>query len=154
MTLLQISAWLMLFFGGLWAGGILIFGVERINLWQRMPIAQYSVDFRRSLFRADPMMPIFSVLTGISAIVFALLSSGGAARILAWTGTGLDILVIVMSLSIGEPINSKFRRLPEGQIPERAEYYRDLWRKFHTGRTIAALASLGFLTAAAATAVR
>jgi hypothetical protein len=54
MTSTQISAWLTLFFGGLWAGGILIFAVERTNLWQRMPIDQYEVDFRRSLFRADP----------------------------------------------------------------------------------------------------
>jgi hypothetical protein len=150
MTSTQISAWLMLFFGGLWAGGILIFAVERTNLWQRMPIDQYTVDFRRSLFRADPMMPILAVLTGINSTVFAILLEGGAERVLAWSGTGFNVLVIITSVAIGEPINSKFRRLPEGQIPERAEHYRDLWRKFHTVRTFAALASLACLTAAAA----
>lgn len=149
MTLLKISAWLMLFFGGLWAGGILIFAVERTNLWRRMPIEQYSVDFRRSVFRADPMMPILSVVTGIASAAFAILRDGGVAGILAWTGVGLVLLVIIASITIAEPINSKFRRLPEGQIPEGAEHYRDLWRRFHTGRTIAALAALGCLAAAA-----
>ncbi len=150
MTLLYISTWLMLFFGGLWAGGILIFAVERTNLWRRMPIDQYSVDFRRSLFRVDPMMPILSVITGIASVAFALLQDGGVARILAWAGIGLVLVVIITSVAIGEPINSKFRGLPEGQVPEDAAHYRDLWRNFHVGRTFAALASFGCLAAAAA----
>jgi hypothetical protein len=58
MTLLQWSAWLMLMACGLWSGVILTFQVERINLWAQMPIEQYAVDFRRSLFRVDPMQPI------------------------------------------------------------------------------------------------
>ena len=62
MTVTQISAWIMLVSCGLWAGGILIFAVERTNLWRRMPIDQYAVDFRRSLFRVDPMMPILGVI--------------------------------------------------------------------------------------------
>ena len=149
MTLLEISAWLMLFVGGLWTGGILIFAVERTNLWRRMPIEQYSVDFRRSVFRADPMIPILSVVTGLASAAFAMLRHDDVARILAWTGAGLVLLVIVASVTIAEPINSKFRRLPEGQMPEGAERYRDLWRRFHAGRTIAALVAFGCLTAAA-----
>jgi uncharacterized membrane protein SpoIIM required for sporulation len=67
MTITQISAWIMLVSCGLWAGGILIFAVERTNLWRRMPIDQYAVDFRRSLFRVDPMMPILGVIAGAAA---------------------------------------------------------------------------------------
>jgi Domain of unknown function (DUF1772) len=150
MTLLGISTWLMLASGGLWAGGILLVAVERTNQWRRMPIEQYAVDFRRSVFRVDPMMPIFSVVTGIASTAFALSHEDNVAQVLAWTGTGLVVLVIVTSVTIAEPINSKFRRLPEGQVPEGAERYRDLWRRFHTGRTVAALAALGSLAAAAA----
>src|SRR5215831_18793358 len=109
MTLLKISAWLMLFFGGLWAGGILIFAVERTNLWRRMPIEQYSVDFRRSVFRADPMMPILSVVTAIASAAFAILRDGGVAGILAWTGVGLVLLVIIASITIAEPIMGSAR---------------------------------------------
>src|SRR5215475_3189377 len=53
MTITQISAWIMLVSCGLWAGGILIFAVERTNLWRRMPIDQYVVDFRWSLSRGS-----------------------------------------------------------------------------------------------------
>ena len=53
------------------------------------------------------------------------------------------------AVTIAEPINSKFRRLPEGQAPQRAEHYRTLWRRFHAVRNLAALAALACLAAAA-----
>ena len=149
MTVLKLSAWLMLFCGGLWAGGILLYAVDRTSIWRRMSIEQFSVDFRRSVYRADPMMPILSVLTCVASVVFAVERGSGAARVLGGTGAGLVLLVIVTTVSIAEPINSKFRRLPEGQIPEGAQRYRVLWRRFHTARTVVALAALGCLAAAA-----
>src|SRR3954453_19578007 len=111
MTIAQISAWIMLISCGLWAGGILIFAVERTNLWRRMPVEQYAVDFRRSLFRVDPMMPILGGIAAAAATIFALQRSG-AARGLAWAGLGFIVLVLVASITIAEPINAKFRRLP------------------------------------------
>jgi Domain of unknown function (DUF1772) len=148
MTTVQVSAWTMLVFCGLWTGGILIFAVERTNLWHRMPVEQYAVDFRRSLFRVDPLMPILGVITTVAAAVFAS-HSGDIARTLAWTGVILVALVIVGSITIAEPINSKFRRQPEGQAPELAEHYRVVWRRFHAWRTVVALGALGCLAAAA-----
>jgi hypothetical protein len=148
-TIPQVAAWIMLVFCGLWAGGILIFAVERTNLWGRMPIDQYAVDFRRSLFRVDPMMPILGVIAGIAAAVFAVKCIGAARSTLAWTGVGLIVLIVVASITIAEPINSKFRGVPEGQPPDRAEHYRIVWRRFHTWRTLAALAAFACLTAAA-----
>src|ERR1700722_6621359 len=57
--------------------------------------------------------------------------------------------VVAGSIAIAEPINSKFRRLPEGQVPQWADHYRTLWRCFHAVRNLAALAALAFLAAAA-----
>lgn len=54
----------MLVFCGLWSSGILVLAVERMDLWQRMPLEQYEVDFRRSLLWVDPMMPILTVIAG------------------------------------------------------------------------------------------
>lgn len=147
MSWLQLSAWLMLVFTGLWTGGILIVAVERTNLWRRMPLEQYAVDFRRSLLRVDPLMPILGLIAGAAGVVFAL-RAAGAARQFAWTGVGFIVIVIVASVTYAEPINSKFRRLPEGQVPENAEYYRRIWRRFHLARTIAAIAALGCIAAA------
>jgi hypothetical protein len=94
------------------------------------------------------MMPILGVIAGAAATIFALQRSG-AARGLAWAGLGFIVLVVVASITIAEPINSKFRRLPEGQVPQRAEHYRTLWRHFHSVRNLAALAALSCLAAAA-----
>jgi uncharacterized membrane protein len=148
MTALQWSAWSMLMLCGLWSGVILTFQVERINLWARMPIEQYAVDFRRSLFRVDPMQPILGVLACIAAAYFGWLTPG-TPRLLAWAGVVLMVVVIVGSIVIAEPINSRFRRLPEGQIPDGAEGYRIAWRRFHTARTIVTLAAFACCSGAA-----
>jgi hypothetical protein len=149
MTIIHASAWLMALFAGLFGGGILIVAVERLNLWRRMPVDQYVVDFRRSLYRLDPLMPILGALAGVSAVVFALNSSGRAAA-LAWVGTGLIGVIMVASILIAEPINSKFRRLSEGEAPDGVDQLRVTWRRFHLARTAVALAALACLAGAVA----
>lgn len=147
MTAYTLSAWLMLFWSGLWTGVILTFAVERTNLWSRMTIEQYAIDFRRSLFRVDPMQPIIGGIAIIAAGIFAYLGAG-SPRLWAISGLALIIFVFVTTIAIAEPINSKFRRLAEGQVPEKAQQYRTAWRRFHLFRTVAAIAAFGCLIAA------
>ena len=148
MSYLHGATWTMIFFGGLFVGGILLVAVERTNLWRRMPLDQYAVDFRRSVFRIDPLMPIFGAITGAGAMVFALNTHGDARR-LAWVAFGLLVVIILASVMIGEPMNSKFRRLPEGEVPQDAGGIRDRWRAFHTVRTVLALSVLACVAGAA-----
>jgi len=143
----QLAALAMVFFGGLWTGGILIVAVERTNLWRRMPIDQFAVDFRRSVLRVDPMMPILGALAGIPAIYFAFHATG-PAKTLAWSAVAMIVLVILGSTLIAEPMNSKFRRLPEGTCPPDAAAIRDKWRAFHNLRTVVALLILACLAGA------
>jgi hypothetical protein len=70
--------------------------------------------------------------------------------VLAWTGFALIVLIMVASITLAEPMNSKFRRLPEGQAPDRVEQLRTTWCRFHWARTVVALASLACLAAAIA----
>jgi Domain of unknown function (DUF1772) len=149
MTITHVSGWLMVAFSGLFSGGILVVAVERLDLWRRMPVDQYVIDFRRSLYRLDPLMSITGTLSALGAVVFAMQTDGRAAA-LAWIGAALIALVIVASIVIAEPINSKFRILSEGQAPEGAERLRISWRRFHWARTVVALASLACLAAATA----
>ena len=147
MSYLQGATWTMIFFGGLFAGGILLVAVERTNLWRRMPVDQYAVDFRRSVLRIDPMLPIFGAVTAAGAAVFALHSQGDAQK-LAWVVFALLLVIILASVIIAEPMNSRFRRLPEGEVPPGAAGIRDRWRAFHTARTVLALAVLACLAGA------
>jgi len=148
-TITNIGAWLMLASGGLFTGGVLIVAVERTNLWRRMPVEQYAIDFRRTLYRVDPLLPILSAISGIGAVLFAINTTGRPA-VLTWIAVALIGLIIVSSIVIAEPINAQFRRLPEGRQPERAEQLRTTWRIFHYARTLIALAAFACLTAAAA----
>jgi hypothetical protein len=147
MSLIHVTAWLSIFFGGLFSGAILIVAVERVNLWQRMPVDQYVVDFRRALYRLDPLIPIMGVLSGVSAVVFAFTAVGHSA-VFAWIGVALIAVIMIASISLAEPMNSKFRRLPEGQAPDGTEQIRIAWRRFHWARTVVALAALASLAAA------
>ena len=147
MTTTQLAAWVMLAFGGLYSGAILFYAVDRVHVWRRMPVDQYVVDFRRSLFRADPLVPIMGVLSELGAVVFAI-NSGGRAAVLASIGIALIAMIIVASISLAEPINSRFRRVPEGQAPDRVEQLRITWCRFHCARTVVALGALACLAAA------
>lgn len=145
--MLRIGTLVMLIPGGVWAGVIVAFAVERTNLWRRMSVEQYAIDFRRSLARVDPLQPILLLVSAAGAVLFALNSSGTAAS-LAWVGIALLGLVMVTSVAIAEPMNSAFRKLPEGEVPPSAAQLRDRWRRFHAIRTLIALAGLACLVLA------
>lgn len=139
----------MLVTDGLWAGGILFYAVERVNLWARMPLPQYVVDFRRSVYRADPLQPILGILAVVAAIFFAVRAPAPSSAF-AWIGVVLIALVIVFSIVFSERINSMFRKRREGDAPPDAEALRVRWRRLHLIRTGPALASLVSFALAAA----
>ncbi|KHO21660.1 hypothetical protein QQ25_14015 [Mycolicibacterium setense] len=143
-----VGAWIMLVAGGLFGGGVLLVALERVNQWQRMPVEQYAVDFRRSLYRLDPLLPILGSLAAAGAAAYAFAVDGRPA-VLAAIGIGTVAVIIVGSVLIAEPINSKFRRLPEGSVPADVNRIRLRWRRFHYIRTAAALLALGSFAAAA-----
>ena len=150
MAITHLSALCTVVFGALFCGGIFFVAVERLNLWQRMPVEQYVVDFRRSLYRLDPLLPILGGLTAIAAVVFAL-ATRGAPAVFASVGVGMIAVIIATSVFVAEPINSKFRRIPEGQAPADVERLRVVWRRFHWFRTGFALATSTLLAAATVT---
>jgi Domain of unknown function (DUF1772) len=116
-------------------------------IWRRLTLPEYSGDFRRSLRKADPAMPILVMICGAAAGTFASLTDG-AARTLAFAGIGLLAVILVSSIILAEPVNSQFRRRPEGDVPPDAERRRRLWRRFHLVRTGLAVATLACLVTA------
>ena len=91
-TTTSLSAWLMLVTGGLFTGVIWTVAVERVNLWRRMPVEQYVVDFQRSVRRVDPLQPIMGTVCAVGAVVFAINSQGRPAT-LAWIAVGLIAVI-------------------------------------------------------------
>ncbi len=137
----------MLGASGLFTGGTVWYAWERVWIWRRLTLPEYSVDFRRSLRKADPAMPILVMICGAAAGTFASLTDG-AARTLAFAGIGLLAVILVSSIILAEPVNSQFRRRPEGDVPPDAERLRRLWRRFHLVRTGLAVATLACLITA------
>ena len=132
----------------IWTGIVVFYAVERVNLWARMPVDQFVVDFRRSVHRADPVQPILAIVSIIGSVLYAL-TAGGLASLFAWIGAGLIAAVIAMSIALPERINSEFWRRDEGEAPPNAELLRTRWRTLHvmrTAPTVAALVSLVLAT--------
>lgn len=147
-SVLRLATATMLIPGAVWAGITVCYAVERTSLWRRMPVEQYAIDFRRSLLRVDPLQPILLVVTLAGATVFAL-NAAGPGGALAWTGIALLAAILVGSVVLAEPINARFRRRPEGEVPAHAEALRRRWARLHlvrTGLTVAALSCLVLAT--------
>jgi hypothetical protein len=145
---LRLFTIVMLAAGGLLAGALAWTAWERVWIWRRLALREYAVDFRRSIRKADPAMPILLVICLAAAGAFGTLTDG-PSRSLAFTGAGLLASILVSSIVLAEPVNSKFRRLPEGTVPPDAERLRRLWRRFHLVRTALAIAALACLLIAA-----
>jgi hypothetical protein len=143
----RLSVIVMLGAGGIFTGGIVWYAWERVWIWRRLPLLEYAIDFRRSLRKADPAMPILLVVCGTAAGVFAYLTDGTAPA-LALAGIGLLALILASSIVVAEPINSQFRRHPEGVVPPNAEHLRTVWRRFHLIRTGLAVAAFALLVTA------
>jgi Domain of unknown function (DUF1772) len=139
---------LMLASGGLFTGGLVWYAWERVWIWRRLSLDEFAVDFRRSVRKADPAMPILLVVCGAAAGAFAFLTEG-RPRTLSLLGVGFLAAILIGSLIIAEPINSQFRRRPEGSVPPQAERLRRVWRRFHLLRTGLGIAALCCLIAAA-----
>jgi len=142
MTIIERAATLlMLLPAAIWAGIVVFYAVERVNLWARMPVEQFAVDFRRSVHRADPLQPILAIATIIGSAIFAV-NSGGLASAFAWVGAGIVAAVIAFSIAVPERINSEFRRRAEGDAPPHADSLRARWRLLHWIRTVPTVAAL------------
>jgi hypothetical protein len=137
----------MLGAGGLFAGAVVWYAWERVWIWRRLALPEFAVDFRRSIRKADPAIPILLVICGFAAGGFAW-HTDGTARTLAYLGVGLLTVILISSLVLAEPINSQFRRRPEGVVPPNAERLRTLWRRFHLIRTTLAVAAFALFIAA------
>src|SRR5690349_17686174 len=72
---------------GIWAGGITTIAWERIPVWRRLDPVPRAIDFRRTLHRMDPAMPVMAVAIIALGIAYALGHHGGA-RTLAWLALG------------------------------------------------------------------
>lgn len=144
-----LRAWtiVMLVAGGLFTGGLVWYAWERVWIWRRLALPEFAVDFRRSVRKADPAMPILLVVAAVAAGAFAWLTQG-VARTLALGGVGLLGVILVSSLLVAEPINSQFRRRPEGMVPPQAERLRRIWRRFHIARTVLGSAAMACLIVA------
>jgi Domain of unknown function (DUF1772) len=138
----------MLAAGGLFTGGLVWYAWERVWIWRRLTLHEFAVDFRRSVRKADPAMPILLVICAGAAGVFASRTAGGA-RALALVAIGLLAAILIGSVVLAEPINSQFRRRPEGEVPPQAERLRRRWRRFHLVRTSLGIAALACLITAA-----
>lgn len=147
MSVASIAGFVMLLSGGLLTGGAWMVAVERLWIWDRMDLPDYTADFRRSIHRADPMQPILGYITIAAAIVFAI-DSDGAARALAIVAIAIYVAAFLVSILFNQPINKVVVGASDAVSPD-ADATRRRWALCHRIRTSAMVIGLGALAAAA-----
>jgi hypothetical protein len=143
----RLATIVMLGVGGIFGGGLVWYAWERVWIWRRLTLLEYAIDFRRSLRKADPAMPILLVICAAAAAVFAW-RTDDSARALAVAAIALLATILAGSIIVAEP-NSQFRRRPEGVVPPNAEHLRRLWRGFHLVRAALGITAYSLLVVAA-----
>ncbi len=141
------SGALMVVCTGLWAGGVLIIAVERLDRWEAMSIEDYVLDFRRVIGRDDPIMPLLAVVGIASAVVFAV-TDENAPGALMWPGIAMSLSALVLSGGVLEPIQRRYRNSARDAVLPHAEQDRATWRRLHRIRTALVVGSFMLLTGA------
>lgn len=139
---------LMLFAGGLFAGGALTFAWSRAPIWRRMPLEQFVDDFAQTLRWTDKIQPSLLVTAAGSAVVFAV-RSDGAATLLAAVGAAGLALALIGSLAILVPLQRRIIAMRAAEA-DAIEPMRLRWFQGNLGRSILATASFALIAAAAA----
>src|SRR5438093_3665609 len=104
----QIWTVVTLLSGAIFTGAISLFAWERVWLWRRMALDEFAVDFRRSLGRVDPAMPILLVISAVGALGLASESHGAKRMLLLAALTG-QLVVFAGSAALAVPLNQQFR---------------------------------------------
>lgn len=137
----------LLLLQGVWTGAIATIAWERIPAWRRLSPAAFADDFRDTLRRMDPTMPIIAIAILVIGLLYARDQEGTVAT-LAWCGLGGVASIIVGSLCLMEPINLTFRRLPAGASPPDATALHARWVLLHRLRLTIAIVSFALVASA------
>jgi len=139
---------LMLFAGGLFAGGALTFAWSRVPIWRRMPLPQFVDDFSQTLSRTDKIQPALLVTGAASAAAFAATSKGAAAVLAVAGATGLA-LALVGSVAVLVPLQRRLIAIG-ARDGDRIEEMRTRWFRGNLGRSLLATVSFALIAAASA----
>lgn len=139
---------LMLFAGGLFAGGALTFAWSRVPIWRRMPLPQFVDDFAQTLSRTDKIQPALLVTGAVSAAAFAV-TSKGAAAVLAVAGAAGLALALVGSVAFLVPLQRRLVAIG-ARNGETIEEMRARWFRGNLGRSLLATVSFALIAAASA----
>ena len=145
---MRISQALMLFAGGLFAGGALTFAWSRAPIWRRMPLPEFSRDFAQTLRLTDKVQPALLLTSAVSAAIFAARSEGAASLLGAAGAAGLA-LALAGSVAFLVPLQRRIIATPLHQA-DAIEAMGLRWFRGNLGRSILATASFALVAAAAA----
>jgi hypothetical protein len=143
----DVWAALMLFAGGLFAGGAATFAWSRVPIWRRQPVPEFVPDFEETIRRTDVVQPALAVVAVVSGIGFAA-TEDGWARLLAAFGAAGFIAVLLTSVVVMLPLQRRIIAAPRGDGDE-VEVMRLRWFSGNLGRSLVSVASFVLLVVAA-----
>lgn len=141
----DVWAAMMVFAGGLFAGGAASFVWSRVPIWRRMSVPQFVPDFEETIRRTDIVQPALAVVAAISGIAFAI-TEDGWARLLAALGAAGFIVVLLASLAVMVPLQRRIIATP-GEV-DAVDAMRLRWFSGNLGRSLLGVTSFALLVLA------
>jgi|SRR5262245_35340463 len=134
----EVWATAMVVSGGLFAGGLMSIAVERVPAWRGSEVSAFRVAFAHTVRRVDRLQPALLSITLVSAVGFAIASTG-TARTLATLATGGLVVILIGSLARLVPIQRTLTS--DAELPPTAvEGLRTRWVRGHLFRTVGGVA--------------
>ena len=143
---MEIWAALMLFAGGLFAGGAATFAWSRVPIWRQMHSREFVTDFGETIRRTDKVQPALLVVAAVSAIGHAV-TADGSARLLAALGAGGFIVVLLASLAVLVPLQRRIVSTSPSDT-EAVDAMRTRWFTGNLGRSLLSVGSFALMVAA------
>lgn len=128
----------MLFTGGLFAGGVISIAWERGPAWRKADLPDFRAGFAHTLRRVDRVQPVLLSLFLLSTIAFAV-GEGGVARTMAVLAAAAGLLVLLGSLVFLVPLQRKLVAAGSGQPSLRVDEMRARWLRGHLIRAAGTL---------------
>jgi len=134
---------------GMMTGGLVMVMVAVIPTFHRLPDELAVILHREVDHYIDVPLPLFTVLTFLTAIPLLFDSSlSSTSKVLIGVAAGATVVVAVSSHLINRPMNKRLRSWGDRFVPEEYATLRRRWDLAHAWRTFAGLVALSCLIAA------
>jgi len=150
-TLVDVLRFLNLCMSGVVAGGMVVVAIAILPARRQLPTASAVVLHQVTTRNIDRLMPLSTVLSGVTAVLLigALSGGSGGARTSLVVGAAATAAIVLLSVGLNMPVNRRVARWSPEAPPADHEAVLTRWNGVHRARSVLAVVALAAYVIAA-----